>query len=160
MKNITLIARFTALLTSLIFISGCGTTQESKASIWGGIGAIAGAAIGIKQGKGHSRNTQALYTLIGGGAGKVIGRGIGKRLDAKDRKSMEATAQRALISNSAQTWSNPRNKTAGRAVPGRILSNNSGRTCRTVQETILINGKQSQQNITACKGPNGWVVQT
>ena len=32
------------------------------------------------------------------------------------------------------------------------------RTCRTVTQTVTVNGKDTNEDVTACQGPNGWEI--
>lgn len=85
-------------LATAVVMAGCtvnpytGEKQTSKAAKGAGIGAIAGAAIGVATGKdAESRRKNA---LIGAGAGAAIGGGVGAYMDvqeAKLRKQLEAT---------------------------------------------------------------------
>lgn len=85
-------------LAAALTMAGCttnpytGERQTSKAVKGAGIGALAGAAIGVATGKdAESRRKNA---LIGAGAGAVVGGGVGAYMDvqeAKLRQQLEAT---------------------------------------------------------------------
>ncbi len=83
--------RFTVISMCVFSLSACTTinpytneTQTSKATIGAGVGALAGAAVGlISGGTGQERRKKA---LIGAGVGAIAGGGVGYYMDVQEAK--------------------------------------------------------------------------
>lgn len=97
-------------------LTACSTMDSSllssKENISTIIGGITGAALGNKLGNKKHRK---VWTLAGGALGAYVGKRIGRYLDKQDQQRMAQTTRRVAISGKPQTWSNPKNKTKGKA---------------------------------------------
>jgi len=85
-------------------------TREDIGKIAGGIlGAVVGEKIGSKK---YGATLGLLF-------GAYIGGKIGERLDEGDRARMAIATQRSVINGNNNSWTNPKNKTAGQS---RVVS--------------------------------------
>lgn len=96
----------------ILTFSGCNATKEQLGT---GIGAAAGAGLGYVLG-GKYQNVAAIGGAV---AGAVIGSQIGKYLDKRDKERMNEVTQKAIVTGKDQSWTNPENRTRGRA---RVVS--------------------------------------
>lgn len=83
-----------ALLALSLALSGCQTTnpytgeqQTSKTAIGAGIGAVAGAAIGVLS--GDNAKERRKRALIGAGVGGLAGAGVGQYMDRQEARLRE-----------------------------------------------------------------------
>lgn len=167
-------------LVFLLLFGGCeGMTKEKVAT---GVGGVIGAATGILIGgtTKDKQKGQVIGGVLGGVAGMVIGAQIGKMLDEQDRKKHEEATAKALETGKNQSWQSPNTGASGQitvneippaTVPSSTQVSNSvspeqptaeqivyqARQCRTLTQTIkLKDGTSRTEDLTACKGPNGW----
>jgi surface antigen len=128
--------------------------KESGGTVGGAlIGGVLGSALG---GSGAGR-------IVGGVAGAAVGGMIGNRigasLDEEDRRAMSRSTRSAMTSGSSSQFTNKKTGVKGTA---KVISNSrnaSGQACRTVaQEVVLKDGSVVRDQVTGCKGANGWAV--
>lgn len=123
------------------------------------IGAGAGALVGSQFGKGSGK---LVAVGVGTLAGAFIGNQIGKSLDRADRLAMEQAQTEALDAPMNQTiaWNNPDSGHHGTVTPVRDGTHTqTGSYCREFQHTVIIGGKQEEAYGTACRQPDGsWKV--
>lgn len=156
-----LLSRFAIIPTTIIISLLPGCANQSKEQIGTNIGVIlgglAGAAIGGKRGE-DAKNAIILVSAIGGG---LIGREIGKKLDAKDREKVSRAAQAALDTREVQTWFSEESGNKGRAeVVASSKDKQTGQLCRKVKNTVVLaDGTEIDDDLTACKNSKGqWVT--
>ena len=125
-----------------------GTKERSGRVVGGILGAVAGAALGGK-------DNRAAGALIGAVAGSLIGGGVGKSMDAKDRRK----AQSALEHNqTGQTtaWRNPDTGNSFRVTPVRTYrSVRAGLACREYKTEAIVDGQREVIHGRACRTANG-----
>lgn len=128
--------------------------KESGGTVGGALlGGVLGSALG---GSGAGR-------IVGGVAGAAVGGFIGNRigasLDEEDRRAMSRSTRTALTSGSSSQFSNKKTGVRGTAKVISNTKNASGQACRTVaQEVVLKDGSVVRDQVTGCKGANGWAV--
>jgi surface antigen len=128
--------------------------KESGGTVGGAlIGGVLGSALG---GSGAGR-------IVGGVAGAAVGGFIGNRigasLDEEDRRAMSRSTRSAMTSGSSSQFANKKTGVKGSAKVISNTRNASGQACRTVaQEVVLKDGSVVRDQVTGCKGPNGWAV--
>jgi len=163
-----------------LFISGC--SEMSKQNTGTGLGIVIGGAMGSQVNTKHKTSAVVLGALIGG----AIGNQVGKYLDDKDRAAAGEAQQRALETGRPQTWQNSVSGNSGRVnvvdkdqkspntSPNKAKTNSSARPaspdnissssanagqkpCKTIRQSITLkDGSTHEEDVTACKGPNGW----
>jgi surface antigen len=170
-------------LTCSILAAACGeTTRQQMGTAIGGVGGVAaGALIGKKLGG----TTGAVIGGVGGAAvGAVVGYQIAKMLDERDRPQHAAATQKALDTGQPQVWTNPETGNSGKvevkeATTSQVTSGSTTPAgqptaatstastspagtaavgqCKTVKQTITLkDGTTREEEVKACKGPNGW----
>jgi surface antigen len=128
--------------------------KETGGTVGGAlIGGVLGSALG---GSGAGR-------IVGGVAGAAVGGFIGNRigasLDEEDRRAMSRSTRSAMTSGSSSQFTNKKTGVRGTAKVIGNSRNASGQACRTVaQEVVLKDGSVVRDQVTGCKGPNGWAV--
>lgn len=156
------------LLFALSALSLRAHAQSTPESLGTAIGGVLGGLLGNKSGSDSARK---LGTIVGVAAGGLIGGQIGKLLNEKDKQQAGAATRKALDSGSPQTWENSSSGNSGTVqvvdASARPPTTPSGvgeqsgtapaRTCKTVKQTITLkDGSTFDEDVTACKGPNGW----
>lgn len=120
-------------------------------------GALLGGAVGSMFGGGTGGHVAG--GIIGAVVGGVIGNQIGRALDEEDRRQLEQMTRRTITTGGGQTY---RNRKTGVVAKTRVTKQNKnakGEACRTVeQEVVLKDGTVNRDTVSACRGPNGWVV--
>lgn len=145
------------LLVSFL-AAGCVTMSTKQ-----GIGTAVGAAIGGTAGAQIKKHGNRIPAIAAGVAiGGFIGNRIGKYLDDRDRERVAQATTQTAESGRPQEIRSPTNGATIRTAaveptPQASDTANSDRVCRTVRQTIeLRDGRQEQEDVTVCKGPNGW----
>lgn len=140
-------------------LAGCETM--SKQQMGTGVGAIAGGILGTQIGGG----TGKIIATVGGAAlGGLLGSQLGKYLDTQDKSKADAASRQALETGRTQTWTNPETGVRGTVqvvnTPNRskpVAAGTPARQCRTTKHDIVLkDGSTRTEDVTACKGPNGW----
>lgn len=158
-----------ALTTVGMFMSACaqqgqngystGGTGLDKELLAGLAGAAGGAAIGSNIGKGRGKTAAiAIGTLLGA----KLGSEVGASLDRADMSYYNKTSQRALETaqpGQALPWNNPQTGNSGTITPKSYYKTAQGQYCREYQQTITVNGQNSNGYGTACRQPDGsWQI--
>lgn len=141
-----------------ICLAGCSASSETggvdKATAGLALGSVAGGLVGFYvPGGNHVANT-----VIGAAAGGAVGAMVGAALDEQDRQEMARLRNRSFETGQPQQFTSPR---TGANVNVKVVETTTvtKKLCRTVQQDVeLKDGSKSSENVTACKGPNGWVV--
>ncbi len=69
--------------------------------------------------------------------------------------SASKTSQRPISKNPYQQPAATQLSTA--STPSTVTASTAGRTCKTIRQTITLkDGSTHEEDVTACKGPNGW----
>ncbi len=152
-------SRIAVALAATLTIAACATDAGQKETagtlIGAGLGGLAGSQIGSGTGK---LAAVGVGVLLGG----LLGREIGRSLDAADRAYMAETQQRALEyerTGTKSTWSNPDSGHSGTFTPTKYYESTSGQPCREFTQTVVISGRSETAYGTACREPDGsWVL--
>ena len=124
-------------------------------------GTVGGALIGGVLGSalGGSAAGRIVGGVAGAAVGGLIGNRIGASLDEEDRRAMMRSTRSALASGSSSQFTNKKTGVRGTAKVVGTSKNASGQACRTVaQEVVMKDGSVVRDQVTGCKGPNGWAV--
>ena len=146
-RSIGILAAFGLLATA--HSPAAAQSKTTDGAILGGIfGGIIGAVV-----PGANNATRILAPVVG----SLIGASIGAQLDAADRAAMESNTRRAISSGSGRNFSSRGGR--GRVVVTNTGNNSNGQPCRTAkQEFTKADGTVVSDQVSACKGPNGWGV--
>ena len=151
MKKLMLIG-----LVTLPLISGCATKMETGTAL----GALTGGALAYGLGKNSSNKDW--WTVLGVGAGALIGNNIGQQLDQRDKLLLGQTVQHTLETapnNSVGQWQNPNSGNSGSVVPTQTYTAPNGAPCREFVQTIYVGGYPEEGYGTACRQPDGsWQI--
>lgn len=122
------------------------------------IGAGAGGLLGSQFGKGGG---QLAAIGIGALAGAMIGNQIGKTMDEHDKMMMLRTSNQALEfspSGSSVGWNNPDSGNHGTITPMRTYRD-MGQYCREYQQEIVVGGQKQKAYGKACRQNDGqWKI--
>jgi surface antigen len=122
------------------------------------IGTVAGAGVGAIIGNQFGSGTgNVIATVVGAAAGAYIGQRIGQYLDERDRLAMNQSTQTALTTaplGQPVPWSNPQNMHSGTVTATR-QSQQMGRNCRTIEQSVFVNGQPQAEQTTFCQQPDG-----
>ena len=147
-------------LAFISLISACADTQNApKQTIGTLLGAGAGALLGSNIGGGKGKLAAVAIGALGGA---YLGSEIGKSLDYVDRLKAGEAEQTALENNRAGVatkWHNPDSGNSGKVTPKPAVQLASGEFCREYQHEIVVDGRSEIAKGTACRQPNGkWRV--
>jgi surface antigen len=134
-------------------LAGCSSDPGPKEVGGTLVGAGAGALIGNAIGGGNS----AAGAVAGAAIGGMIGNRIGAAMDDEDKRRAYAAQMQALDSGPSGApvaWRNPDSGRYGSVVPGPAYQAN-GMNCRQFTHTIYIDSKPQTARGTACKNPDG-----
>ena len=136
-------------------IAACGEDRYQTGGTV--IGAGAGALIGNQFGKGGGK---VAATIIGAAIGAYLGNRIGRQLDRRDRAYAQQNADRAMESGETGTTSSWRNENSGNY--GSVTPTSAPyrdpnqRLCRDFSETVtLADGKSETIRGRRCQKPDG-----
>jgi surface antigen len=119
------------------------------------VGAGAGALIGNALG-GVAGNRVA-GTVVGAAVGGMLGNRIGAAMDDEDKRRAYAAQVQALEggpSGAPVAWRNPDSGRYGSVVPGPAYQRD-GMNCRPYTHTIYIDGRPQTARGAACRNPDG-----
>jgi surface antigen len=137
----------------LLMTAACAGQTDNKQ-----IGTIVGAGVGALIGNQFGSGTgNVIATVIGAGAGAYIGQRIGQYLDERDRMAMNQSTQTALSSvpvGQPVPWNNPQNGHSG-TVTATQQYQQSGRNCRTIEQSVLVEGQPQTERSNLCQQPDG-----
>ena len=153
-------------LALLPAIGYAATMQEQLGTA---IGGALGGVLGSQTGKGSGRIPGI---AVGTALGAFIGNRVGKYLDEQEKRRVaEATVQAAETGKpqtvktrtgatvTTSVTSPEASPTQPIAAPAPVVqtAEASVRECRTVSQTIVLrDGTSEVENVTVCKGANGW----
>lgn len=151
--------KIAAAAVLLLALTGCQTTNQTLGTT---LGAVGGGLVGSQIGGGSGR-----YWATAGGvlAGALIGNQVGAYLDAQDQQKLASATQQTFETGKTQRFSNPQTGVSAttkivetpKAVEAKVARLEDKEQCNTVQQQITLkDGSQKVENITACKGPDGW----
>ena len=154
------ISKFAFILASISLISACAETQSGpKQTIGTLLGAGAGALLGSNIGGGKGKLAAVAIGALGGA---YLGSEIGKSLDYVDRLKASEAEQSALEKNRAgiaTKWHNPDTGNSGKVTPKPAVQLASGEFCREYEHEIVVDGRSEVAKGTACRQSNGkWRV--
>jgi surface antigen len=141
-----------------IFASLVGCSSEpggvSKSTVGLALGSVAGGVAGSYIPGGN----HLAGTLIGAAAGGAAGAAIGAALDEQDRQEMARLTQLSFETGQDQEFTSPRTNARVQVKVVKTVTV-AKKLCRTVQQDVeLKDNSKTSESVTACKGPNGWVV--
>ena len=119
------------------------------------VGAGAGALVG--NAIGGAAGNRAAGTIAGAAVGGLIGNRIGADLDDEDKRRAYAAQVQALEggpSGAPVAWRNPDTGRYGSVVPGTAYQR-EGINCRPYTHTIYIDGQPQTARGAACRNPDG-----
>src|SRR5215208_7093691 len=114
------------------------------------VGAGAGALVG--NAIGGAAGNRALGTITGAALGGMLGNRVGAAMDDEDKRRAYAAQVQALESGPSGApvaWRNPDSGRYGSVVPGSAYDSN-GMNCRPYTHTIYIDGRPQTTRGTAC----------
>ncbi len=153
------IRKFVLVGTMTVLLAACGEDTGTKQTFGTLLGAGAGALIGSQIGSGRG---QLAAVAIGTLAGAYVGSEVGKSLDRADRAAMQQTTQSSLEtapSGTTTAWRNPDSGNSGTITPQPAYESSSGQYCREYQQTIVVGGQTENAYGTACRQPDGtWKI--
>ena len=153
------IRKFVLVGTMTVLLAACAEDTGTKQTFGTLLGAGAGALIGSQIGSGRG---QLAAVAIGTLAGAYVGSEVGKSLDRADRAAMQQTTQSSLEtapSGTTTEWRNPDSGNSGTITPQPAYESSSGQYCREYQQTIVVGGQTENAYGTACRQPDGtWKI--
>jgi surface antigen len=136
-------------------LAGCAADSGPKEVGGTLVGAGAGALIG--NAIGGAAGNRAAGTVAGAAIGGLIGNRIGAAMDDEDKRRAYAAQMQALEagpSGAPVAWRNPDSGRYGSVVPGPAYQSNN-MNCRQYTHTVYIDGRPQTMRGTACRHPDG-----
>jgi surface antigen len=137
----------------VVACSSSGDNQSIGALIGGGLGALTGAKV-------SKDSNRAASIAIGTAVGALVGYGVGRYLDDQDRQRMATATVQTAESGRSQEVHNPETGTTIRTTPvakAPASKPTTASNCRTVTQSVeTSDGRNESEDVTVCKGPNGW----
>ena len=125
-----------------------------------GLGARAGCALAY--GHGQNSSNKELWSVLGVGAGAMLGSHIGQQLDQRDRLLLGQAMQQTLETapnNAVGQWQNPNSGNSGTVTPTQTYMASNGTPCREFTQTIYVGGYPEEGYGTACRQADGsWQI--
>ena len=154
------ISKISVILVLSVLVSACFETQNAPKQTLGTLlGAGAGAILGSNVGGGKGKLAAVAIGALGGA---YLGSEIGKSLDYVDRLKAGEAEQSALEMNRAGVatrWHNPDTGNSGKVTPEPAVQLASGEFCREYEHEIIVDGRSEVAKGTACRQTNGkWKV--
>ena len=150
------------MISKLMAVAFAGATLAACASDSGPkevggtlVGAGAGALIG--NAIGGAAGNRVAGTLVGAAIGGMVGNRIGAAMDDEDKRRAYAAQVQALESGPSGApvaWRNPDSGRYGSVVPGPAYDQGTLK-CRQYTHTIYINGQPQAARGAACRNPDG-----
>ena len=155
MKTSRIAIALAATLTAAACASDAGRKESAGTLIGAGLGGLAGSQFGSGSGK---LAAVGVGVLLGG----LLGREIGRSLDAADRRYMAETQQNSLEyqpTGTSSSWRNPDSGHSGTFTPTKYYESPAGQPCREYTQTVMISGRTETAYGTACREANGdWKI--
>lgn len=148
--------RYLSIFLVCVVIGACSSNGNKQ-----GIGAAVGGALGAITGAAFSKSSnKAAGIAVGTAVGALVGYGVGRYLDDQDKQRMATATTQTAESGRAQEVHNPDTGTTIRTAPVTTKPSSTPTTasnCRTVRQSVeLPDGRNESEDVTLCKGPNGW----
>jgi surface antigen len=148
------------VMSSSLIVSGCQTSGGAQNSDGGKmfatlLGAGLGAIAGSKTGKGKGK---FLGALVGAYVGGMLANTIYTQLTKQDQETHvrhREIALRQVPDGEKMSWDNPDTLAGGGIKPLRSFKTQSGVSCREIEETIVINGKEETTKSSYCQDEAG-----
>lgn len=150
-----------ALLAAIVALGlgaceGSGISKQQAGTV---LGAGAGILLGSQIGHGSGR-TAAM--IVGGLAGAWLGSTLGAKLDERDRQMMSSSTSQALgqaPNGQPVSWSNADSGNSGSTTPTATYKTGSGATCREFDQQVTVSGETQARKGTACQQADGsWKI--
>ncbi len=151
MKTSRIAVALAATLTAAACASDAGQKESAGTLIGAGLGGLAGSQFGSGSGK---LAAVGVGVLLGG----LLGREVGRSLDAADRRYMAETQQSSLEyqrTGTMSSWQNPDSGHSGTFTPTKSYESPAGQPCREYTQTVIISGRTETAYGTACREANG-----
>ena len=148
-------SRISAVALLGVALAACSSNSGPREAGGTLVGAGAGALIG--NAIGGAAGTRVVGTLAGAAIGGMIGNRIGAAMDDEDKRRAYAAQVQALESGPSGApvaWRNPDSGRYGSVVPGPAYSQ-QGAQCREYTHTIYIDGRPQTARGAACRSPDG-----
>jgi len=136
-------------------LAACSSDSGPKEAGGTLVGAGAGALIG--NAIGGAAGNRVAGTLAGAAIGGMLGNRMGAAMDDDDKQRAYAAQVQALESGPSGApvaWRNPDSGRYGSVVPGPAYQSN-GMNCRQFTHTVYIDGRPQTARGTACRNPDG-----
>jgi surface antigen len=146
------VSRIAVVLILVTFVSACQANKQTGGTL---IGAGAGALLGSQLGSGRGKLAMVALGALGGA---WLGSEIGKSMDEADRQRALRAQNRALETGRSGTsvaWRNPDNGHSGQITPRPSYQRASGETCREYEHEVTIDGRREIMKGTACRQRDG-----
>jgi surface antigen len=147
------------LLALALALGACAGEYGNKQTMGTLLGGGAGALVGAQFGKGSG---QLAMTAVGTLVGAFIGAEAGRSLDKADRlyaSRAEHDALEYIPTGGQATWQNPDSGNYGSVEPVRTYQSAAGAYCREYYHTVYVGGERQQAYGTACRQADGsWQV--
>ena len=149
-----------AVLLAAVTLSACVSNGPhghygQKQGMGTVLGAGAGALVGSQLGQGRGK---LAMVAVGALAGAMIGSEMGASMDRADA-AYHRRAQNAALNNEdwqTVTWSNPDNGNYGAVTPMKTYrKGHRGKVCREFRTTVTIGGRVEEGYGTACRTRRG-----
>jgi surface antigen len=150
-----MIPKLTALALIGVMASACASDSGPKEVSGTLVGAGAGALVG--NAIGGAAGNRVAGTVIGAAVGGMLGNRIGNAMDDEDKRRAYAAQVQALESGPSGApvaWRNPDSGRYGSVVPGPAYQQ-QGVNCRQYTHTIYIEGRPQTARGAACRNPDG-----
>jgi surface antigen len=155
-----MIPRFAARILVIAFfgaaVAACSSDSGPKEVGGTLVGAGAGALVG--NAIGGAAGNRALGTITGAARGGMLGNRVGAAMDDEDKRRAYAAQMQALEtgpSGAPVAWRNPDSGRYGNIVPGPAYQQQGGGQCRPYTHTIYIDGRPQVARGAACRNPDG-----
>jgi surface antigen len=150
-----MISRILAVALLGATVAACSTDSGPKEVSGTLVGAGAGALLG--NAIGGSAGNRVAGTVAGAAIGGLLGNRIGAAMDDEDKRRAYAAQVQALEagpSGAPVAWRNPDSGRYGSVVPGPAYQQ-QGANCRQYTHTIYIDGRPQTARGAACRLPDG-----
>ena len=150
-----MISRLMALALAGATLAACASDSGPREVGGTLVGAGAGALLG--NAIGGAAGNRGAGTVVGAAIGGMVGNRIGAAMDDEDKRRAYAAQVQALESGPSGApvaWRNPDSGRYGSVVPGPSYQQ-QGANCRQYTHTIYIDGRPQTARGAACRNPDG-----
>jgi uncharacterized protein YcfJ len=160
--NIHTTAWLARLLVAIFAVSLAACDSMDKKTTGAIAGGVIGGVAGTQIGKGKGR---ILAVIAGAAAGAYVGAKIGEHMGERGKQKMSEATKKAAETGKAQSFNDAETGAHGKAeVVSRETQAVQGanqkvdeRECQVIKQTVVTKeGREVQENVTMCKGPDGW----